>query len=316
MRVPSSSRFVRLAAGMTLVGGALLGWVMPQTAASASPSSSYVCSGGNIPSGTYASVLVTGVCYVPSGSVAVTGDLTVGPGAFLDATTPAGYPSDPAPLPGTVTVGRNVRVMTGAVLVLGCDAGISCPTATTLGLDSVGGSIIANDALGVVVHAVTIGRNAAVIGGGGGPAQLQGGPGSGACFGIFPPLWMNSPSFAITPFGPEPVFSAFEDSPIGGNLIMQDLQTCWFGAIGDTVSGNVIDQNNLAGDPDANEVVGNTVNHNAICSGNNAADQFGDSGAAPNTVSGNAVGECGFNVVQPDPFFGDGSPQPISVKAS
>src|ERR1700686_448962 len=45
----------------------------------------YVCSGGNIPSGDYNSVLVTGLCYTPSGNVNIEGDLTVAPGALFDA---------------------------------------------------------------------------------------------------------------------------------------------------------------------------------------------------------------------------------------
>ncbi len=46
--------------------------------------------------------------------------------------------------------------------------------------------------------------------------------------------------------------------------------------------------------------------------------QYGDSGASPNLVGGNAIGECGFDVLSPDPNYpngdGTGGPQPISVK--
>lgn len=62
----------------------------------------------------------------------------------------------------------------------------------------------------------------------------------------------------------------------------------------------------------------NTVLGNLICLGNVNPVTFGDSGAAPNIGYGHAFGQCGFNVIQPDPNYpnqdGSGGPQPISVK--
>ncbi|HYL08150.1 MAG TPA: hypothetical protein VEU76_06350, partial [Candidatus Udaeobacter sp.] len=74
------------------------------------------------------------------------------------------------------------------------------------------------------------------------------------------------------------------------------------------IGGNLIDLNNTFGDPDANEVLTNLVGGNIICFNNNSVVQIGDSAGPPNVVSGNALGECAFSVI--DPTGG-----PISVKA-
>jgi hypothetical protein len=294
-------------------------------AAAASSGGSYVCSGGNIPSGSYSSVLVTGACYVPSGLVVISGDLTVGPGALLDATTPAGFfGPTPASLPGIVQVGGNVKVQKGAVLFFGCDAAIVCPPGFStypgppalypipiLGYsnpgDFVAGNLVSDNALGVVVHSVKIGGDASLIGGGGGPAQLTGGPGSGACFDPtvvpVPSPWSEDPTLTGTP-----VYSDFEENSIGGSLKVIGLQTCWMGALRNKIGGNLIDLNNTFGDPDANEMLTNIVGGNIICFNNNSVVQIGDSAAPPNVISGNALGECAFSVI--DPTGG-----PISVKA-
>ncbi len=298
-----------LLATVSLLAGA--GGALGANAASAAPSGTYVCSNGDIPSGTYGSVLVAGTCFIPSGTVAIEGNLTVAPGALLDASTPAGFPGSPAPLPGIVTVGGNVVVGTGAVLFLGCDPHLFCATATTFGKDVVDGNLTATGALGVVVHGVTIKGNATLLRGGGGSVMLTGGPGSGACFGITPPApWTGDPSLNGTP-----VYSDFEDNAIGGNLSLIGLESCWLGALRNDVGGNVIALHNLMGDPDANEVVNNTIGGNIACFGNDHVVQFGDSGAAPNIVSGLALGECAFSVEQPDPNYDGGGSQPISVKA-
>ena len=75
-----------------------LGLIATATAASAAPSwggGKFDCTGGNIPPGTYDSILVTGICYMPAGTIVVRGDLTVAPRALLDAATP-GDPSGPS----------------------------------------------------------------------------------------------------------------------------------------------------------------------------------------------------------------------------
>src|ERR1700751_5584307 len=81
----------RVALGATV---ALIGLMVPPTlmasAASAAPAhgGAYVCTGGNIAPGTYRSIVVTGICYMPAGAIVVRHNLTVAPGALLDAYTP------------------------------------------------------------------------------------------------------------------------------------------------------------------------------------------------------------------------------------
>jgi hypothetical protein len=68
------------------------------------------------------------------------------------------------------------------------------------------------------------------------------------------------------------------------------------------------------GDPDANEVIDNTVFGSLVCTNNVVPVQFGDSGLPPNRVRHLAEGECGFNVYKIDEYYLNGGPQPISVK--
>lgn len=316
--------------GLLSVCAACSAVIATSVVASADRPESYTCSGGNIPSGTYSSIRVTGYCFVPSGLVKVRGDVTLARGAMLDATTPAGFGTPQAAnLPGILQVGGNIEVGRGAVLFLGCDAAIVCPPGFStypgppglypdfpvLGYsnpgDVVRGDIESRGALGVVVHSVKIGGDASLIGGGGGPAQLTGGPGSGACFNPtvvpVPPAW--SASGVVTGSGfPLPVYSDFEENSIGGDLVVKGLQTCWMGALRNKIGGNLIDVNNTFGDPDANEVLTNLIRGDIVCHGNNSVVQIGDSAGPPNVVSGDASGECAFNVI--DPTGG-----PISVKA-
>ena len=73
-----------------------------------------------------------------------------------------------------------------------------------------------------------------------------------------------------------------------------------YGIIRNTVRGNLIDTNNTAA-PDGDETINNTIYGNLVCTGNNPAVEYGDSNGGPNKVGGNAVGQCGFNVLIPNP---------------
>jgi len=120
------------------------------------------------------------------------------------------------------------------------------------------------------VHATTIGLNEVVHGGGGGVT----------CDSTIP----NIP-------GP-PAYIDFEDTSVGGNAIIQGVQSCWAGFIRNTVALNVIYQGNTFADPDASELTTDTVGGNMICHGNSPQVQFGDSTGSPDIVSGHAIGEC------------------------
>jgi hypothetical protein len=59
-----------------------------------------------------------------------------------------------------------------------------------------------------------------------------------------------------------------------------------------TAHGNVTIKNNTLADPDANEVVTNTISQSLVCTNNSPAAQSGDSGGDPNVVGGHKLGEC------------------------
>jgi hypothetical protein len=109
------------------------------------------------------------------------------------------------------------------------------------------------------------------------------------------------------------VFSDFENNSVGGSLAIAGLQTCWLGALRNVVHGTGLDIKNTFADPDANEVLSNTVEGSMVCLANSPQVLYGDSGGVPNQVRGFAFGECGFGVEQPDPAP-SGPLTPISVK--
>lgn len=272
----------------------------------------YNCSGGNVPPGTYSSMIVTGICYAPAGTITVRGSLTVAPGDLLDAVTP-GDPSANPLLPATVVVEGNVNVGRGAVLVLGCSPSQGCNAITS---DRIGGNLTGFGALAVVLHAVSIGGSVSLLGGGGGAA---GGAASGACFGSpIPAPWSDDPALSSGANG-SPQFTDFEENSIGGNFSILGLQTCWLGSFRNQVRGSVSLIGNSTSDPDGMEIGSNLAGGNIACLSNLPAVQFGDSGAAPNTVGGFAVGQCGFNVVLSNPapgaMAGTGIPEHITVSA-
>jgi hypothetical protein len=134
-------------------------------AATPSSASAYTCTGGDIPSGNYASITVSGVCKVPTDAVIiVVGNINVAPGATLDAQS----------APSTITVGRNVTAAAGSFLELGCQptntigmfAGVPCeadPTGhTTI---TVNGNVTATNANTVIMRKMTVNDNVTLTGG-------------------------------------------------------------------------------------------------------------------------------------------------------
>jgi hypothetical protein len=285
-----SLRFVLRLTSLAVVTGVALVAV-----GSAVAGQSATCSGNlsNVPSsmGTlsgvyYGHVTIRGACAVDAGPAVIHGNLTLLPGATLAAAF-----SD-----GDLTVDGSLQLEKHTSTIVGCNPiSFPCfddPSATTT-ID-VSGNIVAESPLGVVAHNTTVQGNTSVHGGGGGVNCV--------------------PKGGFAAFG-SPVYTDFEDNTMQGNLFVGGLGTCWLGSLRNVVAGNLVDTNNTMADPDAGEVVQNTVQGNIVCVGNSPAVQFGDSGAAPNLVAGNAVGQCGFNVFMPDPFYDGGGPQPISVKA-
>jgi hypothetical protein len=252
----------------------------------------YNCTDGNVPPGNYGSMIITGVCYIPAGNITVRGDLTVAPGALLDAAT-QGDPAGSPVVPATVIVGGNVVVGKGAALIFGCSPNIFCTSPPGITYDRIGGNLTGIGALGVVVHSASIQGSVSLLGGGGG-ANCDSSPPSPPVPAA-PAPWSEDASLDFTP-----VYSDFEDVTIGGNLSVSNLDSCWLGSLRDQVAGSATYVNNTMADPDAMEIDNNLIGRNMTCFGNSAGGvptvQYGDGGAAPNMVGGQGVGQCGFNV--------------------
>jgi len=90
------------------------------------------------------------------------------------------------------------------------------------------------------------------------------------------------------------------------------VQTCWLGSLRNQVRGSLTYVRNVTSDPDGMEINNNLMGGNMTCLNNDPAVQYGDTMAAPNLVGGFASGECGFNVVKPNPAASPGPP-PVSA---
>lgn len=293
----------------------------PATVASASSrgpawQQPYDCTGGTIPPGTYGSVVITGVCYMLAGNIVVQGDVSVVPGAMLDAVT-SGDPTTGTPVvPATVQIGGSMYVGYGAALLFGCSPNITCTSPPGITYDRIGGNLVAFGAQGVVVHSASVGGSISLFGGGGGAAGAT-------CQSQKPkkPIktdlepWSEDPTLDFTP-----VYSDVEDTNVGGNISMIGLTSCWLGSLRNEVRGNAVYIGNTMGDPDAMEVGNNLIGGGMVCFNNTPQVQFGDGGSAPNIVSGYAAGECGFDVTVPNPApeagEGTGILEHISVSTS
>ena len=298
--------------------------------ASAAPTHSggnYTCTGTAASPGTlaghFANVTITGTCLVDAGNVNIAGNLIVAQNASLVADFGQNDKTDSGT--SNITVSGNMVVEKGGSTLFGCyplsvtlwGAGapptlFSTPdfpcdddpnplgTPVLSATEYIGGNLIAYEPLGIVLHNTTVRGNVVQVGGGNGTAFDP--------VGIFAVYIPGGPPAAAGQFdvpAPLPAYSDFSNVKTGGNLIVTGMDTSWYGIIRDTVRGSLIDANNTTA-PDGNEVSNNTVYGNLVCSGNNPAVEYGDSDGSPSEVGGNATGECGFNVLIPNP-------SPISV---
>jgi hypothetical protein len=212
-----------------------------------------VCSGGSIAPGQYDSITVTGFCTMPGGVINVRGDLTIAPGAGLDAITAV-----------TLRVDGNLNVGAGGILGLGCSPEAGCSFTTH---DSVNGTLNASQPADLLVHSAILGSLSSV--------------GGSAAVGCAP-----------NPATGGPDYSTFEDTQIARGATVTGYTGCWFGFIRNRVEGNVTLDNNTLADPDAMEVVTNTIFGNLECSGNSPTPHIGDSGGRFNVVFGAKLGQC------------------------
>ncbi len=148
------------------------------------------------------------------------------------------------------------------------------------------------------MHSVSISGDVALQGGGGGAAaqtcDSQMPPADTAAIPNLEP-WSEDANLDFTP-----VYSDVEDSFIGGNYTVAGLTSCWFGSLRNQITGRASFIGNVMGDPDAMEIGNNLIDGNLACFGNDPAPQFGD-GAAPDLVEGRGIGQCGLDVVLPNP---------------
>jgi hypothetical protein len=243
---------------MAVAAGAAALVVGSTAGASARGGAPTVCSGGNIASGTYAGLVVTGVCTVPAGAdVTITGNLIVAPGAIFDAQTDS-----------QVTIEGNVLAHRGSAFALGCTFAHPCndgnPPAGGTTHDTVSGNVTLVHVFDAAINGDTIGGNLTSTGGGAG---------------------LLDPRTDFVPF-------SIKDDVIGGNLTVTNLTTVWFGVIRTQVGKNVILHNITLSDPDGNEYVSDVIAGNLNCRRDSPAPQVGDSGGAPNVVGKHALGQC------------------------
>ena len=232
------------------------------------------CVGGSVPSGFYLNLNIAGLCTVDRGSVQVEQNLTVLSGGTLIA---AYGGTDNIRVGSNLNVGGNLYVRTNGILILGCEPVnqicLNDPDQSVgsyFTRDTVGGNLIAQDALAVVVHLVIVGQDVKMAGGGGGVT----------CSGLLPSPLSGPP------------YGDFEDMIIGGRLTITGWQSCWLGFVRNAITNQVTFNNNVTADPDGNEIVTNSIRGNLNCTGNNPSPQIGDSGGSLNNVFGHAHGQC------------------------
>jgi hypothetical protein len=198
-----------------------------------------------------------------------------------------------------LTVAGDVLVGRGATFVLGCnktesncfdDPASSNPSikATLSSSGLVTGNVISTGALGTLIHQSKVGGDIRQTGGGGGKSCAP--PTSGA--------------FAQVK---SPVFSDYEDTKVGGSVIVSKVTSCYLGIARLRVSGEMSLTNNKFGDPDAIEVLSNRIKGNLVCKGNSAPPGPGvwdssETSEAPgaifprklerNQVGGKRIGQC------------------------
>ena len=219
----------------------------------------YKCTGGSIPSGTYASITVTGVCDVPAGAViTVRGDVKVKAGAVLDAQS----------APSTITVWHDVTGAAGSMVGLGCqspaytgNSGHEC-TVDPAGHSTITikGDVTAYKAATVLLNGITVKGDVTLRGGG------------------------------------SPIPWSIKNNTIGGNLTISGQTTEWLGVLFNKIGRNATLTNITLTDshPGAPGVyiVKNTVGRNLVCNGLTPGVSGGFVPGSVNVVGRHATGQC------------------------
>jgi hypothetical protein len=246
--------------GVFAVAAALAVPAGPAMSAGPSGAAAYTCAGGEIPSGSYASITVTGLCSVAADAVVdVVGNINVAAGALLDAQS----------VPSTITVGRNVTAAAGSLLGLGCQP----PSATgnsahecvgdPTGISSItiNGNLTTTDADTVLLNGIAVKGNVTLTGGG-----------------------------SFIPW-------SIKNNTIGGNLTISGVTAEWVGILFNRVTGNatLTDITVTENHPEAAQavyIVRNTIGRNLTCTGLGPNVSGGFVPGSVNVVGRNANGHC------------------------
>ncbi|BDZ55978.1 hypothetical protein [Agromyces marinus] len=229
---------------------------------------SYTCAGGDIPSGHYSSVTVTGDCGIEVGAtIDIARNLEVADGAALRGDLVA----------STITIGRNVTAGEGSYLALGCqpsslvgNTGHACWGMATSPEEEpqdvsevrIGGNVSATGAESVALNGVEVARNVTLRGGGG--------------------------AFTYWPI---------KNNSIGGNVTIDGVTAEWIGVMFNVVDGNVTltDITSVDSHPFADPVVyivKNQIGRNLTCSNLVHGVSGGFDPTGVNVVGRNANGQC------------------------
>ncbi len=237
----------------------------------------YTCTGGarsgpdpsmwtfvSIPSNTYASLTVTGVCQTAPGAVIhVLGDVDVAAGAVLDAQS----------APSTITVGHNVTAAAGSLLGLGCQPDYPDKTGHPCAFDAtanssitVDGNVTGTDVDTALLNGVTVDGSVTLTGGG----------------GDIP--W------------------SIKNNKIGRDLTVSGVTADWLGVLFNEIEGSVTLTAITVNDPEDLAqgliplvfVVRNDIERNLSCTGLAPGVSGGFFGPPDevNVVGGNATGQC------------------------
>jgi hypothetical protein len=242
-------------------------------------------------------VLIDGVCQINSGQAVIRGNLTLRPGSSLLANFADNHLTGSGP--SKLVVFGNVRVESGATLVLGCEP-VRFPCADDPAVASssrIFGNLSARGALSVIVHRSVVF---------GGISQREGGGGkSCAPIGIFAELIGS------------PVYSDYEDNIVRGHISVSGLESCWLGLARLNVGASMRLVNNQLADPDAIEIIANNISRNLNCQGNSMVWNSSDATPEvlfprvpqPNTVGGRRIGQC--RLASPETEGGEPGPGPF-----
>ena len=249
------------ALGALAVAGALAlsgGPAMADASGTRTPKA-YTCTGGDVPSGNYASITVTGTCAVPAGAViSVAGNVNIAAGAALDAQS----------APSTITVGRNVTGAPGSLVGLGCqppsytgNSAHECTVEPTgHSTITVNGNVTTWDAATVLLNGITVKRNVTLVGGG---SQIP---------------W------------------SIKNNTIDGNLTVSGQTTDWLGVLFNQIgrSATLIKIKVTDAHPGAPGVyiVQNTIGSNLTCFGLTPGVSGGFVPGSVNVVGRHAIGQC------------------------